>query len=485
MKTKACIKRKNRGSILVFAFLITMVAALAAILMAKTLIDHQHANRRRRDLKRAYYAAEAGVAQVLHWGNHPEDYDNLDENGLFYRDMDTGDFPNLDQALNEQGEYVIAGELLATFADKFDFDVSNINQIVLIPADPDNDPITCLFKIRAEGLTPSGASRRVLAYVEANPIDTTEVKLMAGLISMATAAQAGNGHVHWGESWSKQNFNILGKPHLDDELDPSRSTYDPFAKYRSEAQLIFDPTWKSGEGKDIYEEDIRRWPAAPPASGTWEATFEQFIPPGVLQWPDFKSKYQVFKDHAMAHGRYYTTDASGNIYKGEIKDEAHKVNFDYEFHVEDRDTAPYDLVFIDTIDGNPPAEDESNLAWIKNAGTGGGMKGVFYIAAHYDQVGQGTRPNVNTSQKPILNEDGSVSLVDHPLNDILLDGVMYIGGYADFGGNPRIYGSLIAELGYVGGGTPEIYFNHKLIEGLEIDKGNIGSVFYIPLQQNF
>jgi len=482
---------RQRGSILVVTFTLCMVMALAALWMTRTLLDHQKMNQRRRDLNRAYFAAEAGVAQVLHWGNFPEEYDNLDQNGLFYRDPETGNFPNLTHALNEHGEYVIAGDLLATFASKYNFDVSNINEIVLIPPDPLNDPITCLFKVRSEGASPSGATRRILAYIQPTPFENTEIKLMAGLISLASASQAGNGRVHWGESWSKSDFNMLGKPpslYLD-KTDPD---YDPFAKYRTEARIIFPSTWKRKKvGQDIWEELTRRYPGDSPASGNFANGFEQFIPPGILQWPDFLSLYDEFKEQAKKHGRYYSTDASGNIYKDGVEDADHLVDFDTEFAVADRETSPYDLVFIDTIDGNPPAADGSNLATVVNSGAGPGLKGVYWIGASYDQRGAGNPPSISYAEKPMLQMDGSVEYVTTTLPEpgsntgVYLDGVLYAAGTMHYRGNPVVYGSVIAERGYLSGGTPDIYFNHKLIDGLEIPHGNVGSVFDIVRQKNF
>ena len=484
-------KKHKRGSLLVWTFAIGLIMVLGTIWLGRTLIDYQHLNRRRRDLKYAYYAAEAGVEQVKHWGNNPDEYDNLDENGLFYRDPDTGEFPNLTSTLNQSGEYVIEGELLAQFASKYGFNISDVNYIKLIPPAND-DPVACLFKIESEGEAVTGVTRRVLAYVQPNPIDPGEIKLMAGLISMSFANQGGNGRVHWGESWSKHDFNILSKPQLT-SIDSNSVDYDPLAKYRTEGRILFDEesTWKiydpskPSKGGDVANIYTARFPGAAPADGNYVNGFEQFIPEGVLEWPELISKYQAFKTHAIIHGRYYSTDANGNIYRDGVEDQAHLVQFDYEFHVDSRETAPYDLVFIDTIDGNPPAEDGSNLATIQNSGTGGGLKGVFWIGAHYDQTGMGNRPPLNNAEAPVIQADGSIDYQTTSLDDIFLDGVMYIAGTIRFGGNPRIYGSVIAEEGYRSGGTPDIYYNHKLKDGLEYNKGNLGSVFNVVQQTNY
>ena len=86
MKSKTGLFRlkSRRGSILVLTLILCIIGALAAVWMVKTLLDHQRTNIRRRDIARAYFTAEAGIAQVLHWGNFPDDYDSGGTSGLFY-----------------------------------------------------------------------------------------------------------------------------------------------------------------------------------------------------------------------------------------------------------------------------------------------------------------------------------------------------------------------------------------------------------------
>jgi len=472
--------RTRKGFILPATILLCLLAATGTLWMIHTLADHQRIDRRGRDLSRAYFAAEAGLAQILHWGNFPDEYDNGGENGLFYRDQTTGEFPNLAAAL-AAGEVEIDSDKLEQFDSKYGYEVSSIESLTLVPASV-SDPVSCLFKIRSVGLTPSARTRTILAYLRDNPIGSSYIALPAGLISLGTAGQDGNGVVHWGESWSKQSFDVANKSQLD-HLDSTNSSYDHWAKYRTEGQLIFNSTWKSGSGKDIYQEDTRPLPATAPASGKYANGFEQFIPSGVLDWPDFLSLYDSFKAQAHAHGRYYSTDASGNVYLDGVEDSAHLVDFNDEFGEADRVNSPYDLVFIDTIDGNPPASDGSNLATVQNSGTGIGMKGVFWIGANLTQTGSGN-PAALVAEMP----DGDTDDTNNPsesLPKVYLDGVLYTAGWMDLAGNPVVYGSVVAEKGYASGGTPEIYYNYRLKDGLEIPKGNVGSVFTITLQDNY
>ncbi len=478
--------RRSRGSILVTTFFICTLAALSTVWMVRTLLDHQRANRRRRELKNAYFAAQAGVQQVLQWANYPNQYDNLDELGFFYRDMTSGEFPNMTAAFATSSEIVVPEDKLSAFTSKYNTDVAKISEIRLIAPDPDNDPVPCLLKVRSEGIAPGGASRRILAYLLPNPIATTEVELGAGLISLSTVAVTGNADVRWGECWSRQPLSVPSESQAKQILSSRSPNYDPFARYRTESNLVFDSTWDIGIGKEIFDPNTRRFPGAAPAIGYYEAALEQFIPEGELEWPDFKTKYQAFKDHARSHGRYYSTDINGNIYRDGIEDVDHLVDFNIEFGNADRANAPYDLVFIDTVDNNPPTpyDNPANLATIKNSGTGVGMKGVYYVCANIEQTGQGNPADL-MAEKLVINADGSLGYVYELIRKVYLDGVLYSMGTIDYGGNPTIYGSVVTEGGFTGGGVPLIYFNPRLRDGLEIPHGNIGSVLHTQLLKNF
>jgi len=179
---------------------------------------------------------------------------------------------------------------------------------------------------------------------------------------------------------------------------------------------------------------------------------------------------------AITHGCYYSTDASGTIYKDGVEDEAHEVDFMTEFGIGNQNDAPYNLAFIDTIDGNPPESDGSNLATIAVSGNSIGIKGVFYIGANFDASGVGSPPTLTV-------EDPTGNLV--PLSKIFMNGVLYSAGTLELSGNAGVYGSVVSELGFTGTGTPDVYYNEDLADGLELGNGNVGSVFRIDLENNY
>ena len=358
------------------------------------------------------------------------------------------------------------------FTASADYAVAKIKEIELIEPDA-SDPVPCMFKVRSVGQSPNGVERTVLAYLDGNPSIT--IALPAALISFNEVGVWSNCRVHWGEAWSKNGTDMMQKSQSK-HLDSSSASYDKWAKYRSEGEIRFDTTWKWGAGKDLFD-PTRSQVGAAPASGNYADAFEQYLPEGTLEWPDFLSQYQVFKDHAIATGRYYSTDAAGNVYRDGVEDADHKVDFGAEFDIPDRGDGTYDFAFIDTVDGQPPAVDGSNLATITVAGGSFGLKGFYWLGAHYEGTGVGDPLAVDYAKDP----DGNANT----LSKVRLDGVLYSAGTVAMGGNDGIYGSVVAEHGYAGGGTPDIYYNVELENGLPLSNGNVGSTFRVVMQTNY
>lgn len=459
-------RRPRRGSSLVITLVMLTVITLGLLWSTDTVMSQERLGQRKHSLSRAYYAAEAGVAQVLHWGNFPEDY-TLDTS-LF--EASGSDYPALEAAVSGNG-YTITGADLASLGvgelrSQHDYDVAEIVEIELLGPDA-GDPVSCLFKVRSVGRSADGIERTVLAYLDVNPITGgPSVALPAALISFNTAGAKGNARIHWGESWAKNTFDMLNKSQMK-YLDPGRSDHDPWAIYRSEANIDFPSNWKWGKNKDLYDPD-REQPGLAPASGDYADAFFQYQPEGALAWPEFD--YDAFKDHAMANGRYYSTDSAGNIYRDGIEDAAHRVDFKTEFELDDRESAPFDFIFIDTIDGQPPAEDDSNLASIRFSGNSEGLKGVFWIGANFKVSGVGNPPSLVGT-----DPDGNME----SLKKIFFHGVLYAAGTLEMTGNAGVYGSVVTQRGFTGSGTPDIYYDAALADGIPIDNGNAGSAFRV------
>ncbi len=249
----------------------------------------------------------------------------------------------------------------------------------------------------------------------------------------------------------------------------------------------------SGQSPDPRLNDI----GASPATG-YAGKFNQDYNFGTLSFMDINAptNYQAFKNFAMASGTYYYTDSSGNIYKGNYPNGT-LVDFTTEFQVPDgvnRDNAAFGFYFIDTTDRQPPAADGSNLSSISVSGTSNGLKGLMYIAANFTVQGSGS-PGQFTMKKPSNTDADADGVPDTFTNvqpsdltgnpKIWLDGVLLVSGTLSMGGNAGVYGCVVTDKGFVGGGTPDIFYNWDLRRGLVLDPGHTGSRFQIVYQGNY
>jgi hypothetical protein len=230
---------------------------MTAVLLVRTMVDHQKINTRRRDIARSFFAAEAGIAQVLHWGNFPGDYDGGGATGYFYRDYSdpTWPFPNLTVQTPGAPSVTVDSSKLRTLTSSGGYEAAHVSSIVL-ESPAASDPVPCFFKARCTGSTQNGLERTILVYLEKSPVIINKLALGGALISITTAAQGGNAKVHWGEVWTRGDVNMPAKSQSN-HIDKTSGSYDPFVSYRTEGTLVFDSTWKVGAGKDVYDPGAR------------------------------------------------------------------------------------------------------------------------------------------------------------------------------------------------------------------------------------
>lgn len=499
--------RGRRGAVLLaIALTLTLVTAIGAVLMARTVLDQHRINERRRDLWRAYHHAEAGIAQIQQWGAYPSQFDpdtTLFEAqippGLDVEDLlilsDESRYPVI-AALDSEGLTVTETQLDAMGIDGFvtesGWDLGRITRISILPLDdiqssaeahlteteyrdslyvstnPDDDTYA-YFKVLSRGVSSAGLEREVRAYLR--PSLLALIASPGPLISLATGAAFGNAKVHWGEAWSKTDFDMLNN---------SQVTYaltDPLVAWRSEAGFNWPSNWQESatyQAGRLHDKTADFPGLFPDGTGDWKEVFQQNMGAGTLSFPDFGGKYEDFKRLAKANNRYFTSDAQGNVYR-----HGQQIDFYQAFTSPDAD-APFELAFIDTIDQQPPAADGSNLATISVSGNneaGYRMRGFFYIAANFEVSGVGSPPS--------LGVESPLTSTDTTLQKIFLDGVIFAAGTLDMAGNAGVYGGILAEHGFVGGGTPDVWYNVGLEDGLELEKGNLGGPFTVVLTDNY
>lgn len=461
-----CQCHGRRGSILITSIVLIIIASFTVLWLGDTMLEHQRQNTRRRELWRAFYCAEAGLAQFQSWALNPNTYTDPT---LFVASGTSGSFaeryPALSQAIDngfELDESDLDQMDINTLDSASNGNVGKFTSIRLLPPG-NNDPVSCVFRIESTGRSFRGVERKVLGYANMNPV--VSIQIPAALISYNAIGMAGNVKVHWGEAWSKNNMEMQSQNQY------SYLSTDPYAIWRTEG-LIND--WGGGwsvdttRNPDVYttQNDMGDVSAG---DDTYEGRFLQNQLPEDFpaEWPTFD--YETFKNLALSNGRYYTTDSSGNIYKDGVE-----VDFYTEFA--DYNPTVYDLVFIDTIDQQPPAADGSNLSTISISGDSEGIKGIFYIGANFDVAGVGSPPTV------VATDPDSY---EFSLSNIFLDGVLYAAGTLAMAGNAGVYGSVVTQMGFVGNGTPDVYYNSELANGINMGNGNGGPVFQITLQTNY
>lgn len=473
--------RRARGSILAVSLVVMSLAAIASLLMVRTLLDHQRLNERRRSLWTAFYAGEAGVAQVQQWALYPTQYT---PNTALFASSGAGAtfatrYPALYAAVHANGglaisESTLEGMSVGQFTSSHSQTIGKTKTIQL-QAPSAGDPVTSDFKILSTGRAgKSGTERRVLAYATLNPV--INIKVPAALISYNGVGVNGNAKVHWGEAWSKNNMNMQAQNQY------SYLSSDPKAIFRTEALIN---SWGGGWATSGKNPDVNlalTYPTDMGVKAAWDNHFYQGVPSAAFDawggWPTFD--YSTFKQMALAHGRYYSTDAAGNIYRDGVEDNAHKVDFLTEFGVANHASAPYDLVFIDTTNGSPsvdhpPAADGSNIANINANGANIGLKGVYWLGANF--AGTGLNNGYSMTMTSPYGTTANAS--------VFLDGVMYTAGTMAMQGGTSVYGSIVAQKGFTGGGTPDIYYNSALASGIPVGSGNVGSPFKITLSSNY
>jgi hypothetical protein len=499
----------RRGAvILAISLVLTMIAAFGAVLMARTLLDQKRLNERRRDLWRAFHHAEAGIAQIQQWGGYHNQFTpdtTLFEAqippGLDVEDLlilsDESRYPVF-AALSSDGITVSESQLDSMGIDGFITEsgwyLGRITQISILPIDDiqsaveshltvdqytdsnfvstnSDDDNYAYFKVLSRAIASSGLEREVRAYMKPSPLAL--ISSPGPLISLATASAFGNAKVHWGEAWSKTDFDMLNNSQVSYVLsDP-----DPLVAWRTEGMFNFPNNWNETatyQANRLHDKTADQPGLFPDGSGDWKDAFYQNVAADSLKFPDFGSKYEAFKKLAKANNRYYTSDAGGNIYRnGQL------VDFYQAFTSKDPET-PFELAFIDTIDQQPPAADGSNLADINIQGNndiGDRIRGFYYFAANFKLGGVGSPASFNI-ENPVTSSDVT-------LQKIWLDGVIFAAGTLDMDGNAGVYGGILADGGFVGGGTPDVYYNAGLGDGLELELGNLGGPFTIVLQTNY
>jgi len=192
-----------------------------------------------------------------------------------------------------------------------------------------------------------------------------------------------------------------------------------------------------------------------------------------------------FYKGSTAYDSYYYTK-SGAAEKDNIYDVA---GTQYTFQSR-MDGITRGMIFVDTTDRKIPNAAGSNLQELSISG-GFSFKGTMILAAKMSVAGLGGATPIPTVQSPPWGDDTTPACDAYPTTScsanpptlmyspmcatapritvtnlpVHLRGLIYAFGTIDITGNLQIFGAVITERGFLGTGTPEIWFDYDLKGG--------------------
>ncbi|MBN1478574.1 hypothetical protein JXA47_17610, partial [Candidatus Sumerlaeota bacterium] len=212
--------RRRRGITLLISLIVIGIVSVSIISMLGFSMHESRMTQLRIERERVYYAAEAGVDQVVHWFNYPGDY--TDDTTLFTKDADSesyytsadGDPPytiNVFENRISSGGLELIGDgnnedLIVFTNEPINTDeTARVSNLVLTLPEA-GDPPQSILVVNSRAVNERGVSRTVRAILRASPPFPMEIP--AAIISHAMATSNGQFNVHWGEAWSKGDLTL-------------------------------------------------------------------------------------------------------------------------------------------------------------------------------------------------------------------------------------------------------------------------------------
>lgn len=437
-------KKGEKGAILMVAVVVVAIISVSLVCCLTYQKDLGKMGNRRREQMRAFYVADIGVQRIIHWFNHPDEY--TPDTVLFTKFSDTESyFDSIDQTRFTSVVNVPSG-LLPIVYDANSTYLGELVDLKLLPPDPLNDPIPCIVKVQSVGKSIAGPPKTIMVYL--NTAHTFNVESPAAIVSELDVFWGSQFNVYWGEVWAKTDAQL---PNLSQTTKAFKD--DPWLKLKTETYVMQNLYYADGTNNGSTTPLLD---TAPNYYQPWLFTDEyldEIYQHQTLTLPNYD--YFVFKEYAILKGRYYGIDSNEFIYRDGIIDEAHKVlDLMAEFNIADADNGPYEFIFIDTIDQQPPASDGSNMSWLRFTGNTPHTKGVLYIANNVYLGGSGSPPDVTNAVDPSNNV--------HTLVKVRHQGLYHVSGVFNQQGENTIYGSCVAKGGFGAGGCPMVYYDYRL-----------------------
>ena len=177
-------------------------------------------------------------------------------------------------------------------------------------------------------------------------------------------------------------------------------------------------------------------------------------PPGPWQ-------YQIFKDYAQRFGSYYVPDREGRLYRDGMTDPSSHALTPSQVFGSQEVGDQRGLVFIDTLDQQPPNETNQVTLTLEAPY----MEGTFYINAHVVLQPLGTGRMVPAFAPPPEGQPATTLYGPASTVGVTINGVLYTAGALRVGREVRVYGSVAAERGLAGAGLLEVWYDADLGRG--------------------
>jgi hypothetical protein len=491
-------RARRRGGAIVLSLAFVFIVAISVAALLQFSSAQRRITRSQLEREAVYYSAEAGVDQVIHYFNTPDDWTS--DTSLFAKDATTGSYfdssgNNVFEARLSSGPLTLIDS--GTNEDLIVFTSTPINNSersrvaeLTIDLPPVGAPPFTILAVNSRSTNSRGVEREVQAFLKAVP--PFPLVVPAALISHAATGGDGQLNVNWGGAWSQGNMDISN-------LNNITTTADSEAIYYIGGQITKGTKYATGYGGGDGFSSTPLVPAESNYFQPWlgynadhENLFQHhdftslFASYGLSGWSDLTLDYDMWKTLALDRGMFFSTDASGNVYQGTVESAETLLSSSDFYDLIDQSGGVVvgsdlstqvlpepNIIFIDTIDGQPPngipvGTAGSNLCDVSFSGGSVFTRGVMYVAGNISYGGAGSATQVWV-EKPDLTE--ALISVNHY-------GVLYTDGQYDQSGTRYVFGSIMAKGGFTSGGGPDVYYDHKLADGQSFNFNSEVSVVF-------
>jgi hypothetical protein len=518
-----CHSQKHaKGFALIGALVLLTIVSAAVMAIMSFSMSMNHLTTKKITLEQTLYIAESGVYQAIHWFNKPNESPapstiqalintyGIDESP--FEKVNVTNVPPADTTL-----VTLINNPTGSSSRYCKFPEGHVKRLQVKGPRPDSPPDT-IFTFCSTAVS---ADRKIEQTVIADVIVSkfSGIIIPAAITAGANVSAKGQFNLHWGEAWALGNIQVPGKI---SGGQFSFSKWFPTVSKDPLAKIITTGMIYGNDGLPLAPAAPPRAPVPPqsvaqsPRLSSYDPEYDNMfqlwdrstqpgdrlnIPDGEGNFPQKFTEtvnellnnldYQIWKDLALERGQYYRPNSSGEFFdfesyplyvdsvtneitresKSDGKTNARATIKSLSLYPQvgefDDASIPADIVFIDTLDGNPPYDNgqgDTNLCSVSL--TGGSTtsdyfytKGVLYVCGnlYIGGLGPGSTPalalpNPNTGSSETVN--------------IWHNGLIVTEGSLINQGNASVFGSIVAKKSVYTGGTPDVYYDVRLKNGL-------------------